>query len=225
MGPYSNREMTVKRFFKYLVLCVVAGSQSAFSANVLWNQFNSSNWSGDSYKWNGSDYVPAGSAGGIGIWYYETQGVMPASPELAFIFYPMVYGARIELYPDGINLASRTRWLLGEAGDRVSEEMFQGTGPYLFDPAGNGNAFEMEMSILDTVFIAFEAGESPGELVYGWIAMSYNGDSLVLTGSAWDADGGPMIVGGGSALIPEPSAAVLLLVGGALLALRRRALV
>ena len=80
----------------------------------------------------------------------------------------------------------------------------------------------MEMSILDTVFIAFEAGESPGELVYGWIAMSYNGDSLVLTGSAWDADGGPMIVGGGSALIPEPSAAVLLFVGGALLALRRR---
>ncbi len=201
---------------------VVMGSQSAFSANVLWNQFNSSNWSGDSYKWNGSDYVPTGSAGGIDIWYYETQGVMPASPELAFIFYPTVYGAILELYPDGINLASRTRWLLGEAGDIVSEAMFQGSGQYLFDPAENSNAFEMEMSILDTVLIAFEAGESPDELVYGWISVSYNGDSLALTGSAFDADGGPMIVGGGSALTPEPSSVLLLLVGGALLALRRR---
>ena len=212
----------MKRSLKCLVLCVMTGSLPAFAANVLWNQFNSSNWSGDSFKWNGSDYVPTGSAGGIGIWYYETQGVMPASPELAFIFYPTVYGARIELYPDGINTASRTRWLLGEAGDIVSEAMFQGSGQYLFDPAGNGQAFEMEMSVLDTVLIAFEAGESPGELVYGWVAMSYNGDSLALIGSAFDADGGPMIVGGGSALTPEPSSALLLLVGGALLALKRQ---
>ena len=212
----------MKRSLKCLVLCVMTGSLPAFAANVLWNQFNSSNWSGDSFKWNGSDYVPTGSAGGIGIWYYETQGVMPASPELAFIFYPTVYGAILELYPDGINLASRTRWLLGEAGDIVSVAIFQGSGQYLFDPAGNGQAFEMGMSVLDTVLIAFEAGESPGELVYGWVAMSYNGDSLALTGSAFDADGGPMIVGGGSALTPEPSSALLLLVGGALLALKRQ---
>ena len=56
----------------------------------------------------------------------------------------------------------------------------------------------------------------------GWISISYNGDSLALTGSAFDADGGPMIVGGGSALTPEPSAALLLFVGGTLLVLRRR---
>lgn len=56
----------------------------------------------------------------------------------------------------------------------------------------------------------------------GWTSISYNGDSLALTGSAFDADGGPMIVGGGAALISESSAALLLLVGGALLALRRR---
>lgn len=39
--------------------------------------------------------------------------------------------------------------------------------------------------------------------------------------TAIDLDGGPMIVGGGSA-IPEPHSGLLLLVGGALLALRRR---
>ena len=198
------------------------GSRPAFAANVLWNQFNSSNWSGDSYKWNGSDYVPTGSAGGIGIWYYETQGVMPASPELAFIFYPTVYGAMIELYPDGINTASRTRWLLGEPGDTVSGEMFQGAGSYLFAPGGSGEMFQKEMPLNDTMYAIFEAGESPEELVYGWIAISYNGESLALIGSAFDTDGGPMIVGGGSALTPEPSSGLLLLVGGGLLALRRR---
>ncbi len=45
--------------------------------------------------------------------------------------------------------------------------------------------------------------------------------SLRVGASAIDLDGGPMIVGGGSA-IPEPSSVLLLLAGGALLVLRRR---
>ena len=53
---------------------------------------------------------------------------------------------------------------------------------------------------------------------YGWVEIC----GTEVLASAWDADGGPMIVGGGSALTPEPSSALLLLVGGALLALRRR---
>ena len=61
---------------------------------------------------------------------------------------------------------------------------------------------------------------------YGWVKLEWSesvwpGGPEVVS-SAWDADGGPMIVGGGSALTPEPSSALLLLVGGALLALRRR---
>ena len=54
--------------------------------------------------------------------------------------------------------------------------------------------------------------------VYGWVEIC----GTEVLASAWDADGGPMIVGGGSALTPEPSSALLLLVGGALLTLRRR---
>ena len=53
---------------------------------------------------------------------------------------------------------------------------------------------------------------------YGWVELS----GTDVRASAWDLDGGPMIVGGGSALTPEPSSALLLLVGGALLALKRR---
>ena len=52
---------------------------------------------------------------------------------------------------------------------------------------------------------------------YGWVELS----GTDVRASAWDLDGGPMIVGGGSA-IPEPSSAQLLLVCGALLALKRR---
>ena len=58
--------------------------------------------------------------------------------------------------------------------------------------------------------------------IYGWVEISADEDgTLKLVGSAIDIDGGPMIVGSGSAT-PEPSSALLLLVGGALLALRRR---
>ena len=64
--------------------------------------------------------------------------------------------------------------------------------------------------------------------VYGWVELGWGevdwppGPGLEVFASAWDLDGGPMIVGGGSALTPEPSSALLLLFGGALLALRRR---
>ena len=78
------------------------------------------------------------------------------------------------------------------------------------------------------VYLAF-AVESMGiiegkepEIYYGWLQLLVGTDGQVSVGaSAIDLDGGPMIVGGGSA-IPEPSTALLLFVGGALLALRRR---
>ena len=80
----------------------------------------------------------------------------------------------------------------------------------------------------DPVYLAMCAktivSDEYSSYVYGWVEIGwgeYGNDPVVLS-SAWDADGGPMIVGGGSALTPEPSSALLLLVGGALLALRRR---
>lgn len=60
------------------------------------------------------------------------------------------------------------------------------------------------------------------DTVYGWVGyhIDQRGQITVLS-SAWDLDGGPMIVGGGSAT-PEPSGGLLLVLGAAALALRRK---
>lgn len=61
-----------------------------------------------------------------------------------------------------------------------------------------------------------------GKYDYAWVMLDVDADGrLSLRSSALDLDGGPMIVGGGSA-IPEPSGGLLFLLGGAALALRRR---
>lgn len=58
--------------------------------------------------------------------------------------------------------------------------------------------------------------------VYGWVGyhIDQEGQITVLS-SAWDLDGGPMIVGGWSAS-PEPSGGLLLMLGAAMFALRRK---
>ena len=61
------------------------------------------------------------------------------------------------------------------------------------------------------------------DVYYGWLQFHAGLDGTVAAGaSALDLSGGPMIVGGGSALTPEPSGALMLLLGGGALALRRR---
>ena len=58
---------------------------------------------------------------------------------------------------------------------------------------------------------------------YGWVQLLVGIDGTVSVGnSAIDLSGGPMIVGGGSALTPEPSSTLMLLLGCGTLALRRR---
>lgn len=60
--------------------------------------------------------------------------------------------------------------------------------------------------------------------VYGWLQLGVRDGEIQLLHSALDLDGGPMIVGGGSALTPEPSSTLLLLLGLCVLGLRRRRL-
>ena len=135
-------------------------------------------------------------------------------------------GGRITLTPTSttVNASVSEFWLLMNPGDIVSHETIRGAGRYLFNtatvPTGASDyGFSMEPG--DLFCLAFESIEAMDKSIFGWVSLSYQHGVLSVVDSAFDADGGPMIVGGGSAT-PEPSSGLLLLVGGALLALRRR---
>ena len=62
------------------------------------------------------------------------------------------------------------------------------------------------------------------DVIYGWVQLRMEMDGTIsYLHSAYDLDGGPMIVGGGAWTggIPEPSGGMLLLLGVAVLSLRR----
>ena len=63
------------------------------------------------------------------------------------------------------------------------------------------------------------------EVIYGWVQLRMEDDGTIsYLHSAYDLDGGPMVVGGGvwEGGIPEPSGGILFLLGLAALGLRRR---
>ena len=76
----------------------------------------------------------------------------------------------------------------------------------------------------ESIYLAFSTiaydDQSNPYPVYGWVEISASGDAPTVLSSAWDTDGGPMIVGAGA--VPEPTSGLLLLLGIAGLALRRK---
>ncbi len=106
-------------------------------------------------------------------------------------------------------------------GDVVDAESMLGEDVTYFYQAEKGKmGIRSDYDVPGNVYLAMCIVTMTREpyYAYGWVELS----GTDVRASAWDLDGGPMIVGGGSALTPEPSAALLLLVGGALLVLRRQ---
>jgi hypothetical protein len=132
---------------------------------------------------------------------------------------------------DVLNLMFVGNWAEAGCGDVVNKATMRGAGPYIVhswvdDYECSGYAFTVNgdtdfyLMFVDTG--ADDMGRFYDESIYGWVSFHIAEDgALSILESAYDADGGPMIVGGGSA-IPEPSNALLLLAGCAALILKRR---
>lgn len=74
--------------------------------------------------------------------------------------------------------------------------------------------------VVDSEVCMLEDGSFYSSPVYGWAGLMVADGEVHVLGSAFDLDGGAMLVGGGA--IPEPSSAMLLLIGLAGLCLKRR---
>ena len=120
-------------------------------------------------------------------------------------------------------------WAEAYYGDVVYRESFCGEGPYFMrSDEDDFSGYPITMTGNSDFYLMFactemgDNGHLRDDAVYGWVSFHIAEDgALSILESAYDADGGPMIVGGGSA-IPEPSNALLLLAGCAALILKRR---
>ena len=113
-------------------------------------------------------------------------------------------------------------------GDLVdSGTMARQSDGYFYQSTFGSDFIESDYGIstdsYDPVYLAFStiAYDDIGEAysVYGWVEISVAGGEPNVMHSAWNVDGGAMIVGSGA--IPEPTSGLLFLFGLAALALRR----
>ena len=194
---------------KYIIFVLVTMTMSLlFASTVEWNQMQS-------IRADDMDSGPIWQIGG------GDKGIMPV------IMVTLAHGV---LSGSDLMGGMCTIWVRQmNEGDVVSAETMNGPGLSYFyhateDVSGadcDGSIFTDELIYLSFSTLAWENdGQGPGRyMVYGWVAVDTNGDDVVVTGSAWDADGGAMIVGGGA--IPEPSGGLLVLVGLLALILHR----
>ena len=208
---------------KILAFAIVAClSLSGFGASIQWNDFTV-------------------SLGGNG-WWDVHRNILPMRLN-ADVCLSVVQGANdFSVEAVAYDLMFCGNWARMNAGDVVSQSTIRNKDSYFLhtpdmdEPAGGSgqgySKYSISVSPNESFYLAFVAAEDGGEnpnltTVYGWVEIEIDDiGNLSLVGSAFDLDGGPMIVGGGSysETVPEPSGGVLFLLGVAALGLRRRRL-
>ena len=136
---------------------------------------------------------------------------------------------------ESANLLFAGNWLSAANGDIVSETATRHLDHYFYsqfmDDAGTGESYAYSADLIkvnsgETFYLMFcvDMDYPSLEVIYGWVELYMNPDGTIsYLHSAYDLDGGPMVVGGGAWTggIPEPSGGILLLLGVAALGLRR----
>ena len=146
-------------------------------------------------------------------------------------------GGGVRIYNATCNLATLITFTSMVVGDTVSAMNFGDDKSSLCSSVYLGATGEMSVSKNVPFYLGFQVYElvdvqdpitglyvdiARGVDCYGWLGFVATGGSNVeLLTSAIDLAGGPMVVGGGSA-IPEPSGVLLVLLGLSAIALRRR---
>lgn len=121
------------------------------------------------------------------------------------------------------NLVYAGTFVLANPGDEISESYIKSRGKYFaWAQYNNPDVFTDYQIMLErdkTVYLGFSAYEAVDDwLRYGWIEIGLNDrGTLEVLSSAWDIDGGPVVVG----MIPEPSQILMYLLGIAAFALKR----
>ena len=183
-----------------LAVISACSSLSAFSANVLWDQ-------ADIYD-EGMD----------GQYHRYTFG----GPYLQLLALDMSTGLELHAIAES-NLQSANTFALASVGDNVNDSYIENKGVWFayarygvehYDDAHSDYTIILQD---EPVYLAFRY-EGATSSSYGWAEIGFDtSGNLAVLHSAWDLDGGSLVVGA----IPEPSSVLLLSLGLALLSLRR----
>ena len=173
-------------------------------------------------------------------WYGEYDSAKPMSAWASLHAKAETFDeSSVSISPaDGVLLVGRWNWIVATLGDIACEATTRNIDSYFMhhgsdtpgvgaegDPIIADRGSSVYMMVMAEVLSDFAPSgwdtSSWPPYCYGWVELQVGNDGVVRLGSsAIDLDGGPMIVGGGSA-IPEPSSAMLLLVGCVALFARR----
>lgn len=197
---------------KILICCLgVCCTMPLYSANVVWDGITT---------WDATECIIGANLGGGRSLSLGLEKSVAGSCSYAYTanFFDMMFA--------GNWAQARLDDVVSDASFANSAEDMAYTKPYydsfIVEVGSSASAMANE-----SLYLIFKCGwmyetQTVQDPIYGWVEYNVGEDgTLTYLHSAWDLDGGAMVVGGGSAT-PEPTSGVLLLFGVALLGLRRR---
>ena len=210
------------RFLIPLVAFSLALAGTTYSANVIWDDGRISGWT--SVHEGGSAVFSIVRPAYEGQWSLSLFVDIAASEILGDY---VLTGESANLLFSGNWTSATENTIIDESTTRHLENYFY--HQFIDDPPYEGGTFSsssFKVAAEEIFYLAFcmDIDYPNLEVIYGWVQLRMEDDGTIsYMHSAYDLDGGPMVVGSGAWTggIPEPSGGMLLLLGVAVLGLRR----